>query len=65
MGGKSKTLMLMAAFKINQEAKTRRKNKYLKMMLQVARIGIRKRKNVIEDVKEGRRLWCCPTFAVV
>ena len=32
----------MAAFKINQKAKTRHKNKKLKMILQVARIDISK-----------------------
>ena len=36
MEGKSKTLRLIAAFKINQKAKTTRKNRKLKMTLQVA-----------------------------
>ena len=44
MEGRGKLLKLMAAFKINQKAKTTRKNKKLKMMLQVARIDISKRK---------------------
>ena len=36
MEGKSKTLRLIAAFKINQKAKATRKNRKLKMTLQVA-----------------------------
>ena len=52
MEGKSKTLILMAAFKINQKAKTRGKNKKLKMMLQVARIDISKRKNVLASISK-------------
>ena len=50
MEGKSKILMLMAAVKIKQKAKTIRKNKKLKMMLQVARIDISKRKNFFVSI---------------
>ena len=50
MEGKSKTLMLMADFKINQKAKTVYKNKKMKMMLQVARIDISTRKNFLASI---------------
>ena len=40
----------MAAVKIKQKAKTIRKNKKLKMMLQVARIDISKRKNFFVSI---------------
>ena len=53
MEGKSKTLMLMAASKINQKAKTIRKNKKLKMMLWVARIDISKRKNILASISKS------------
>ena len=53
MEGKSKTLMLMAASKINQKAKTIRKNKKLKMMLRVARIDISKRKNILASISKS------------
>ena len=53
MEGKSKTLMLMAASKINHKAKTIRKNKKLKMMLRVARIDISKRKNILASISKS------------
>ena len=53
MEGKSKTLMLMAASKINQKAKAIRKNKKLKMMLRVARIDISKRKNILASISKS------------
>ena len=59
MEGKSKTLILMAAFKINQKAKTRGKNKKLKMMLQVARIDISKRKNVLASISKSNLFALC------
>ena len=45
--------MLMAASKINQKAKTIRKNKKLKMMLRVARIDISKRKNFLASISKS------------
>ena len=59
MEGKSKTLMLMVAFKINQKAKTRHKNEKLKMMLQVARIDIGKRKNFLASISESNLFALC------
>ena len=59
MEGKRKTLMLMAAFKINQKAKTRRKNKKLKTMLQVARIDISKRKNFLASISKSNLFTLC------
>ena len=59
MEGKSKTLMLMVAFKINQKAKTRHKNEKLKMMLQVARIDIGKRKNFLTSISESNLFALC------
>ena len=53
MEGKSKTLMLMAAFKINQKAKNICKNKKLKIMPQVARIDISKRKNFLASISKS------------
>ena len=52
-GGKEQNLMLMAASKINQKAKTIRKNKKLKMMLRVARIDISKRKNILASISKS------------
>ena len=51
--------MLMAAFKINQKAKTIRKNKKLKMMLQVARIDIRKRKGFLASIFKSNLFALC------
>ena len=51
--------MLMAAFKINQKAKTIRKNKKLKMMLQVARIDIRKRKSFLASIFKSNHFALC------
>ena len=45
--------MLMAAFKINQKAKTACKNKKMKMMLQVARIDISTRKNFLASISKS------------
>ena len=59
MEGKSKTLMLMAAFKFNQKAKTRRKNKKLKMMLQVSRIDISKSKNFLASISKSNLFALC------
>ena len=59
MEGKSKTLMLMAAFKINQKAKAIRKSKTLKMMLQVARIDISKRKNFLASISKPNLFALC------
>ena len=53
MEGKSKTLMLMAAFKIKQKAKNICKNKKLKIMPQVARIDISKRKNLLASISKS------------
>ena len=59
MEGKSKLLKLMAAFKINQKAKTIHKNKKLKMMLQVARIDISKRKNFLASISKSNLFALC------
>ena len=51
--------MLMAAFKIKQKAKNICKNKKLKIMLQVARIDISKRKNFLASISKSNffALW--------
>ena len=59
MEGKSKTLMLMVAFKINQTAKTKPKNKKLKMVLQVVRTDISKRKNLLASNPKSRVFALC------
>ena len=51
--------MLMRAFKINQKAKTIRKNKKLKMMLQVAKIDISKRKNFLASIFKSNLFALC------
>ena len=59
MEGKSKSLMLMTAFKINQIAKTRPKNRKLKMVLQVVRTDISKRKNLLASIPKSRVFVLC------
>ena len=59
MEGKSKTLMLMAAFKINQKAKTIPKSEKLNMMLQAARIDISKRKNFLASISKSNLFALC------
>ena len=59
MEGKSKTLMLMVAFKINQKAKTIRKNKKLKMIPQAARIDISKRKHFLAFISKSNLFALC------
>ena len=59
MEGKSKTLMLMAAFKINQIAKTIPKNKKVKMMLQVVRTNISKRKILLASISKSHVFALC------
>ena len=51
--------MLMAAFEIDQKSKTIRKNKKLKMMLQVARIDIRKCKSFLASIFKSNHFALC------
>ena len=59
MEGKRKTLMLVAVFKINQKAKTRRENIKLKRMLQVVRIEIIKRKKFLASISKSNHFVLC------
>ena len=59
MEGKSKTLMLMVAFKINQKAKTIRKNKKLEMIPQAARIDISKRNYFLASISKSNLFALC------
>ena len=51
--------MLMAAFEIDQKSKAIRKNKKLKMMLQVARIDIRKCKSFLASIFKSNHFVLC------